>query len=99
MDEIRKQPELIDIKELSARTNRSVSSLHRDVRKGRLQAFQPAGRGGKLMFSSDVLSLFPPAAGGSDSPSQRGPASQRLSGRRPTWMAAPKSKDDTKSEE
>jgi hypothetical protein len=96
---------LIDIRQLSTLSGRSVSSLRRDVREGRLEAFQPGGPGGKLFFRPDALEQcrvtltsnrqslqIPDAASGSRPP--------RLSGRLPAWMTVgptaalePKSED------
>jgi hypothetical protein len=83
--------ELIDIHELSAASGRSVSSLRRDVRDCRIEAFQPGGPGGKLLFRRDALEQcrvtptsngqyirIPGAASGS--------RASRLSGRPPSWM-------------
>lgn len=69
----------VDIRELSALTGRSVTSLRRDVRMGRIQAFQPAGPGGKLLFRPDAIENTDERAAP--------PRTSQLAGRRPKWMA------------
>lgn len=87
MDAPRHPKEYLTIDEFSALTGRSVSSLRRDVRKGRLEAFQPAGVGGKLLFARQALEKCRVAAGATLPPPQS--ASTRLSGRQPGWMKSP----------
>jgi hypothetical protein len=73
--------EFLTIKELSVIADRSITSLRRDVKRGALEAFQPAGRGGKLLFRRDALEKCKLSAG------QTAPSnSKQLPGRRPTWM-------------
>jgi len=74
----------VDIRELSALTGRSVTSLRRDVQKGRIQAFQPAGAGGKLLFRPDAIEN---CADDRASSQPSGSRSSQLAGRRPKWMA------------
>ena len=42
----------LTVDELSARTGLSLSSLHRLKKQGRIPFFQPAGKGGRLLFPS-----------------------------------------------
>lgn len=74
----------LDVRELSARTGRSITSLRRDVKSGRIQAFQPAGPGGKLLFRPDAIENRTRGTQDLPQPATLGPA--QLSGRRPKWM-------------
>jgi hypothetical protein len=87
----------LDIKQFSATAGLSVATIRRLARDGRIPYFQPAGKGGKLLFPPDALEL---AAGGTiwanaqprpanpGRAEQRGQPSQpgRLSGPAPAWM-------------
>lgn len=86
-----KEKAYIDVRELSARSGRSVSSLRRDVKNGRIEAFQPAGPGGKLLFRPDAIEHC-----------KRGDQDSRpapLSGCRPKWMHQPDSFNRSNSEQ
>jgi len=77
--------DFLTIKELRVLTGRSISSLRRDVSMGRLEAFQPAGPGGKLLFRRDaierwkVVSITPPSSAAHSSTHLPGPS--------PAWMS------------
>ena len=49
------QKTYLDIFELSARSDVSVPTIRRYVRKGTIKAFQPGGPGSKLLFLPDAL--------------------------------------------
>ena len=75
----------IDIHQLTTRTGLSVATIHRLKAQGKIPFFQPAGKGGKLLFPPDALERAPgptpPAAQlGSSEPQGR------LSGPAPAWM-------------
>lgn len=74
--------QFIDIQQLSLRSGRSVKSLRRDVQNGRLEAFQPGGRGGKLLFHPDAIEKAKVAAITAPPAEPHRP----LAGRRPKWM-------------
>ena len=78
MDGGRRQYLTID--ELSKKTGLSVPTLRRLVRNKRIPCFQPAGKGGRLLFPSDALESH------NQIPvTQVKHPSERLSGRRPKW--------------
>src|SRR4051812_14364263 len=76
----------LDIRELSARTGVSVTTLRRYVKEGKIEALQPGGRGGKLLFRLNALERLAPRTSASP-PAGAGP--NRLSGRQPAWMNSP----------
>jgi hypothetical protein len=84
MDAAQQQKDFVDIQQLSQRSGRAVSSLRRDVRKGKLEAFQPGGRGGKLLFRSDAIQRCKAVAVEAQSATPHSPG--HLPGRRPAWM-------------
>jgi len=49
---------LITITELARRIRYSVSHIRRLVKDGMIASIQPAGKGGKLFFSTDVVEAF-----------------------------------------
>jgi hypothetical protein len=78
---------LLTIDELSRHSRLSITTLHRLKKAGRLPYFQPAGKGGRLLFPVDAIERANNAAGelaGECQNSDRG--DQRLSGPRPAWM-------------
>jgi len=92
MDAVEPEKEYLNIRELWKLTGRSVSSLRRDVRNGMLEAFQPAGPGGKLLFRRDAIERCQIGTGtAAPAPS---PSPAHLPGRRPKWMAGPPSTND-----
>ncbi len=90
----------LDIQQLSTASGLSISTIRRLVRDDRIPHFQPAGKGGKLLFPPDALELTAQGAacpsaqpqsanpGQPEQPEQPGQPGQpgRLSGRVPAWM-------------
>lgn len=82
------QRNYIDIVELAARTGLSVSTIHRLKRQDKIPFFQPAGKGGKLLFPPDAIersscNTYADVMPGSGTTS---PPIGRLSGPLPVWM-------------
>jgi hypothetical protein len=90
---------LLTIVELSRHSRLSIATIHRLKNDGRIRYFQPAGKGGRLLFPADAIeqsgSAVGEAAGAELSPAVdeaagAGPSpaagDQRLSGPRPAWM-------------
>ena len=80
----------LNIEELSAQTGLSPASIHRLKKQGKIKFYQPAGKGGKLLFPLDALEQ---AAGAElfsvkapDSAATATENSSRLSGPCPAWM-------------
>ncbi len=74
---------LVDIKALSVASGYSVAQLRRLARAGRIPCYQPAGKGGKLLFPPDAIQRS-----GQQSPAEPSASTkQQLSGPRPHWMA------------
>lgn len=73
------QRELLTVAELSAQTGLSPSTLRRCVKKGRIPSIQPAGKGGKLLFTRDAVARALDPATTSARPGS-------LGGRRPNWI-------------
>ena len=81
----------LNIEELSAQTGLSLASIHRLKKQGKIPFYQPAGKGGKLLFPPDAIER----AAGTESPSvkESDPVATtedsprpRLSGPCPAWM-------------
>lgn len=70
----------LTIQQLSELTGYSVTQLRRLVRSGVLPHLQPAGKGGKLLFSPDALERAAEAQ-------RLGGSTDRLSGKQPDWMS------------
>jgi hypothetical protein len=87
MDAESHEREFITLQQLSDRSGRSSSSLRRDVRKGRIEAIQPGGRGGKLFFRPDALQACRLAGPQQQTISTQSQQIGRLAGRRPCWMS------------
>src|SRR5262245_50158632 len=82
----------LDIRELSARSGLSVTTLRRYARDGKIESLQPGGPGSKLLFRPDALErcTTPPAGIGPQAAAPQSCSdSKRLPGRKPTWMAPP----------
>jgi hypothetical protein len=92
------EKEFISLQELSDRSGRSPSSLRRDVRDGRLEAFQPGGPGGKLFFRPDALQRCRISGPHLQPISTQSQQIGRLAGRRPSWMSDSKSIDPPTTE-
>ena len=78
---------LLTIEELSRRSRLSIATLHRLKKAGRIAFFQPAGKGGRVLFPADAIERTgdlrsPAAETGHDDNS----GDQCLSGPRPAWM-------------
>ena len=77
---------LLTIQQLSVSCGLSIATLHRLKRQGKLPFYQPAGKGGRLLFSPDAIERASAALEQTTpSPNGAGP-SHRLSGRGPAWM-------------
>jgi len=77
----------LDIEKLSARSGLSLATLHRLKRAGKIPFFQPAGKGGRILFPPDAIERAGRSA--TDVPPKVEPAvnsRQHLSGRMPEWM-------------
>jgi excisionase family DNA binding protein len=89
------QPSYVDVKELSARAGISATTIHRLKRQGKIPFYQPAGKGGRVLFPADAIEracLTPTSSG----PGRSGSVNQgqeRLSGPCPAWMQASASQD------
>lgn len=81
-------PRYVDIRELSALTRLSVSTIHRLKNKGWIPFYQPSGKGGKLLFPPDAIERAARCKGGqpSTSPDVADEPPRRLSGPTPGWM-------------
>jgi hypothetical protein len=78
--------QLLTTQEFSATSRLSVATIHRLKSQGKIPFFQPAGKGGRLLFPADAIERAADAAKhGSDtsSPVEERP---RLPGPSPTWM-------------
>ena len=88
MDAATDKSRLVDIQELRAYSGLSIATIHRLKDKGRIPFFQPAGKGGKLLFPLDAIERAATAInsdGPADAPTG-GLSSGQLSGPRPNWM-------------
>ena len=74
----------LTIKELSEKSQFSVSQLRRLVRAGRIPFYQPGGKGGKLRFPPDAIERSVDIS--QDCEAERKPDAQPLPGRSPRWM-------------
>jgi predicted DNA-binding transcriptional regulator AlpA len=79
----------LDIHALSAQTGLSTSTIHRLKKQGRIPFFQPAGKGGKVLFSPDVIEQNSSLSVSPKPPEAKlAPQHHRLSGPTPAWMRA-----------
>ena len=76
----------LDVVKLSIVTGLSQSTIHRLKRAGEIPFFQPAGKGGRLLFPLDAIER----TGASHSSEPTTPivndAKNQLAGPRPAWM-------------
>jgi hypothetical protein len=78
---------LLTIEELSRHSRLSTATLHRLKRAGRIPYFQPAGKGGRVLFPADAIERAGKVVDQVDGPTPnvvRG--DQRLPGPLPAWM-------------
>ena len=78
----------VDIKELRARTGLSLSTLHRLKTNGKIPCYQPAGKGGRLLFPANAIERCATATAQEQTTLEPSASEPRdhLSGRRPNWM-------------
>ncbi len=85
----REVAQLITVEELSSRCRLSIATLHRLKRQGKIPFFQPAGKGGRVLFPADAIERAAAlVAAPSNSLSSDGQP-KHLSGPRPAWMKTP----------
>ena len=75
--------QLLTVSEFSAKSRLSVPTIHRLKHQGKIPYFQPAGKGGRLLFPADAIERAAEAAKLSSPPAENPP---HLSGPPPTWM-------------
>lgn len=81
--------QLLTIKELSVLCRLSLPTLHRLKRDGKIPFYQPAGKGGRLLFPSDAIERATKAVGlPAAHPSGSQEAPPHLSGPVPSWLKA-----------
>lgn len=80
--------QLLTIQELSEKCRLSTSTIHRVKRQGKIPYFQPAGKGGRLLFPPRAIEDAADAESVTAPPSSQVPdgTAERLSGPRPAWM-------------
>ena len=78
----------LTVSELSARSGLSSSTIHRLKATGKIPYYQPAGRGGTVLFPPDAIERTvaeaPTPTSQPSAPVDAQP--RRLSGPRPAWM-------------
>lgn len=80
------QPQYLTVAELVERSGYSSASIHRLKAKHDIPFYQPAGKGGKLLFPPDALEQIRKTDGETFTNPKPQPKEQ-LSGRAPAWMA------------
>ena len=80
------QPQYLTVAELVERSGYSSASIHRLKAKHQIPFYQPAGKGGKLLFPPDALEQIRKNESASSNKPKPQPREQ-LSGRPPAWMA------------
>ena len=78
------QPQFLTIEELATKSRLSVSTLQRLKDAGKIQYYQPAGKGGRLLFPADAIERAAQRISGLQADS-RDEKVQRLPGPRPAW--------------
>jgi len=77
-------PQLLTVQEFIAKSRLSAATIHRLKDQGKIPYFQPAGKGGRLLFPADAIEqAASEAAKPSSPPDENRP---HLSGPPPTWM-------------
>ena len=74
--------------DLSVRTGVSLSTIHRLKDRGKIPYFQPAGKGGRVLFPRDAIERARDSSQESAPPpyGHSGGFNGRLAGPRPAWM-------------
>ena len=80
-------PEYLDLAALGARTGLSTSTIRRWAKAGWIPCFQPAGKGGKLLFPPDAIEQA--CAASADALAAKHDAIHPHSGPKPAWMCQP----------
>ena len=75
----------LDIDELISRTGLSRATIWRLKRDGKIPFFQPAGKGGRVMFPEDAIE-HALAGHTPDTVEDNGGSPERLPGPQPSWM-------------
>lgn len=78
--------ELLTLHELVERSGYSASTIHRLKAKGQIPFFQPAGKGGKILFPPDAIQRGDRALDAYQPPTEAPPKPKALSGPPPKWM-------------
>ena len=76
----------LNIRELSARTGLSVSTIHRLKNNGRIPCHQPSGKHGRLLFPPDAIEYASVAENQKHASRDGATPRCHLSGRQPAWM-------------
>ena len=80
-------PQLLTVQELIAKSRLSVATIHRLKKQGKIPYFQPAGKGGRLLFPADAIERAASEAAKPSVPVSSPDANRpHLSGPPPTWM-------------
>ncbi len=82
-------PQLLTIKELCRRSSLSKATIHRLKKAGLIPFYQPAGKGGRVLFPADAIERSGDDPEGDAQPSGPNPppkGSPTLPGPRPNWM-------------
>jgi len=80
--------QLLTIEELRQKSRLSPSTIHRLKRQGKIPYFQPAGKGGRLLFPPDAVERAVDSVMSTTQPSSQtaDETARRLSGPSPAWM-------------
>jgi hypothetical protein len=81
----------LDIDELSARTGMSLATINRLKRVGKIVFYQPAGKGGRVLFPPDAIERAGSSPNGTPEPPAVDDTKKHLAGPRPAWMQGGKS--------
>ena len=76
--------QLLTIQELSTKCRLSIPTIHRLKRLSKIPYFQPAGKGGRVLFPADAIERASSETAEPSSPPTD--ATPHLSGPSPTWM-------------
>lgn len=81
--------QLLTISELSRQSQLSTATIHRLKKAGRIPYYQPAGKGGRVLFPADAIERSGDEPEGDAQPSGPNPpptSGPTLPGPRPSWM-------------